>query len=262
MINIHRVYAMIYRYFIYLRTNYDRLTDLFYWPAMDLLIWGLTGLYLAKLNNNSNQYLFIILSGLVFWIVIWRSQYEITTNLLSEMWDRNIVNIFASPLKVSEWIIAVMIFGTLKMIISVAFSATLSFIFYKFNVFLLGWNLFPIVVSLLLTGWAGGFLVAGFIIRFGMKIQTLAWAGIALIAPFSAIYYPVSALPQWAQNISYFIPSTHVFEGIREILFTGILSYDKLIISFVLNIVYLVAALWFFVFMFNKSKKMGLSRLI
>lgn len=262
MINFNRVFAMMLRYTIYLFHNYDRLSDLFYWPAMDLFIWGLTGLYIARLSSNSSHYLLIILSGLVFWIIVWRSQYEISTNLLSEMWDGNIVNIFASPLKISEWTVSVMLFGFLKTLISVAFSAILSLIFYNFNIFTFGWFLIPFMISLLITGWVGGFLVAAFIIRFGMKIQTIAWAGIALIAPFSAIYYPLSILPSWAQTVSLFIPSTYVFESIRDLLFKGTLSYDKLLVSFVLNVIYLIVSLWFFVFMFNRSRKLGLGRLI
>src|SRR3990167_9469216 len=102
--NLNRIWAMVLRYFINMRHNLDRLSDMFYWPAMDLLIWGITGLYLAQLIPGSSNYLFVILSGLIFWIVIWRAQYEITTNLLLEFWDRNIVNLFTTPLTIAEWI--------------------------------------------------------------------------------------------------------------------------------------------------------------
>lgn len=260
--NINRVNAMFLRYLINMRHNYDRLTDMFYWPAMDLFIWGLTGLYLAQLSSNSSQYLFVILNGLVFWIVIWRAQYEITTNLLAELWDRNIINIFSTPLKVREWIVAFMLFGLMKTIVSLGFSAFLAFIFYKYNIFTYGFHLLPFIASLLLTGWAGGFFVAAFLIRFGMKIQTIAWAGVAFIAPLSAIYYPLSILPDWVQNVGKFIPSTHIFEGLRELLFTGNISVDKLLISFALNVIYLILSIWFFVRMFEKSRKLGLGRLI
>lgn len=260
--NFNRVNAMFLRYLINMRHNYDRLADMFYWPAMELFIWGLTGLYLAQLNSNSSQYLFVILNGLVFWIVIWRAQYEITTNLLAELWDRNIINIFSTPLKVREWIAAFMIFGLMKTIISLIFSAILAFIFYKYNIFAYGLYLIPFLASLLLTGWAGGFFVAAFLIRFGMKIQTIAWAGIVIIVPFSAIYYPLSILPDWVQIVGKFIPSTYIFEGLRELLFTGNLSIDKLLISFALNIFYLVLSIWFFVTMFRKSRNLGLGRLI
>ncbi len=260
MINFNRVFAMIYRYWLAMKHSYDRLGDMFYWPAMDLFIWGLTGLYIVKLSTNNQNIIIIVLTGLIYWLVIWRSQYEITTNLLQEMWDRNLVNIFASPLKVSEWIVAVMIFGFIKMVVTVSFSGILALILYSYPIFAYGLYTIPIILSLVLTGWTAGFIVAAFIIRFGQKIQTLAWTGVALISPFSVLYYPLNILPDWAQKVAWFIPSSHIFEGMREITFTGRISYDKLYISFGLNILYLFLALWFFNFMFNKTKKIGLDK--
>ena len=260
--NWHRVFAMVLRHFLTLKHNYDRMTDMFFWPAMDLFIWGLTGLYLAQLNPNSSHYLFIVLSGLVFWIVIWRAQYEISTNLLAEFWDRNIVNIFSSPLTIWEWMASFMIFGLFKTIVSVSFSATLAYLFYHFNVLSFGWYLIPIVISLIFTGWAGGFFVGGFLIRFGGKVQTLAWVGVSLLAPFSAVYYPLSVLPLWAQKVGLWIPSTYIFETLRQLIFTHNASWQAIGLSFLLNAIYFPLSLWFFVWMFKKSVKLGLGRLI
>lgn len=261
MINFNRVFAMILRYLFNLRHSYDRLTDMFYWPAIDLVIWGLMGLYFVRQVNNSSA-MSIVLTGLIFWIVTWRAQYEININLLAELWDKNIVNIFASPLTLKEWLVSFLLMGFAKMLISLAFSAILAFLLYHFMIFSYGLWIIPFVLNLLLTGWAIGFFIAGFLIYFGEKIQTIAWSGIYLIAPFSALYYSLSILPPWAQKVAMFVPTSYIFEGMREIIFTGSLSYDKLIISFVLNIVYLVLSIWFFVFMFNQSKKLGLGRLI
>ncbi|MBI4079318.1 MAG: ABC transporter permease [Candidatus Levybacteria bacterium] len=235
---------------------------MFYWPAMDLFIWGLTGLYLATLSNNSKELIFVILNGLVFWIIIWRAQYEINVNILSEMWDKNLVNVVASPLTIWEWITSLIIVGFIKMIISLSFSAIIAFIFYQYNIFMFGLQLLPITIGLLLFGWSAGFIVAGFIVRYGIKIQTAAWTGVALIAPFSALYYPLSILPNWAQKIALVLPPSHIFEGMRDVLFKGYFPAEKLFIGFALNIPYLLLSLWFFVFMFNKSKKIGLGRLI
>lgn len=261
MINGNRIFAMVLRDLINLRHGYDRLSDMFYWPAMDLLIWGLTGLYFVKQSQNPNL-LSVMLTGLIFWIVVWRSQYEININLLQEIWDRNLVSLFASPLTLAEWIVSFLIFGLTKMVVSLAFSGVIAFLLYQYSLFLYGLWLIPFVANLLLTGWIVGFVVAGFLIRFGGRIQTFAWTGVYLIVPFSAVYYSLSTLPSWAQKIGLAIPTTYIFEGMREILFTGSLSYDKLFISFALNIVYLVLSIWFFVWMFNKSKNIGLGRLI
>ncbi|MCL5432865.1 MAG: ABC transporter permease [Patescibacteria group bacterium] len=228
---------------------------------MDLFLWGLTGLYFAGLNKNPYG-IDIILNGVVFWLIVWRAQYEISINLLSELWDKNMVNIFASPLKVGEWILSVIIFGLLKMIVSFIFVSIISFALYKYNIFLYGFYLIPIIISLLLTGWTIGFIVSGFLIRYGQKIQTIAWAGGAIIAPLSAIYFPLSVLPYWAQKAALIVPSSYIFEGMRQILFTGNISYDKLLISFLLNFIYLSFSIMFFVFMFKKSRKLGLGRLI
>jgi len=262
MINFHRVMAMVIRYTYNLKHSLDRLSDMFYWPLLDLLIWGVTGLYLAKLSTHSSNYLFIILNGLIFWIIVWRAQHEININILSEIWDKNIVNIFVTPLNIYEWILSFMIFGLLKSLISVVFSAVIAYLLYGYNILTYGPALVLFFVSLMLTGWAFGFIVAGFLIRFGERIQTLAWGGIAIIIPFSALYYPLSILPHWAQIVARFIPSSYVFEALREMLFTKQLAFDKLGISFGINILYLAAAIWFFVFMFNKTKKLGIGRLI
>lgn len=262
MINFGRVFAMVKRHYFNMIHNYDRLTDMFYWPAMDLFIWGVTGLYFARLNANNPHFIEIVLGGLVFWIVIWRAQYEININLLNEFWDRNLVNIFISPLKTEEWMLSFLIFGGLKMLVSLAFSAILAFFLYEYNVFIYGFYLIPFVFSLLITGWAAGFLVASLLIMYGQKIQTFAWMGVVLIAPFSGLYYPISSLPVWAQKVALLVPSSYIFEGMREVLVRHTISYDTFIISFALNILYLILAVYLFITMFHKSRKLGFGRLV
>lgn len=261
MINFNKVTAMLIRYAINMRHSLDRLSDMFYWPLMDLILWGLTGLYFARINNSPAT-VEIILTGIIFWLIVWRGQYEISLNLLSEIWDRNLVNIFVAPLKISEWILSLLIFGLLKMIMSLIFVALLSFILYKYNVFMYGFFIIPIAVNLLLTGFSIGFVISGILIRFGQRIQTIAWVGGALLAPFSVIYYPISILPIWAQKIALLVPSSYMFEGMREFISTGNMSFEKFLISFSLNIIYLVLSVWLFISMFKKSRRLGLGRLI
>lgn len=256
------VWGIMLRYLYDWGHNYSRLTDSFYWPAIDIFLWGLTSVYIKNASNDIPQIVFIILTGVVFWSVLWRAQYEISTNLLAEFWDKNLVNIFSSPLRISEWIAAVMALGVIKMLLTLVFAAFLSYVLYAFNVFVYGILIIPFVASLLLTGWFLGFLVAGIIIRFGQTLETLAWAGPVVIAPFAGFYYPVATLPLWAQKIAAIVPASYIFEGMREILFTGHFSPDKLMISLALNVVYLVLSILFFVYMFNQSRKLGLGRFI
>lgn len=259
--NINRVFAMSYRYLLNLKHSYDRLTDMFYWPTMDLLLWGLTSIYIAS-TNNQQSFVQIILTGVILWNVIWRVQYEITTNVMSEFWDKNFINILVSPLTIYEWMTSFVLVGFVKMIITLLFTAIVSLVLYKFNVFMYGFFLLPFICSLLFTGWAVGFFVSGFLIRYGTRVQTLAWTGIALLTPFSAPYYALSILPDWARNIAQFVPASYVFEGVREVILMQKFSLDKFITSMGLNAIYLIVGTSFFLWMFKKTKKVGFGKLI
>lgn len=257
----NRILAVILRYLFFFRKSLDRLVDAFYWPALDLLLWGITSLYFTKTISDASSFIVLIVSGIVFWIIVYRGQYEISGNLLEDLWNRNLVNMFVAPLKFSEWISAFLILGVIKATLSFSFAIFLAFILYNVRVFSYGFYILPFVLLLILTGWTMGFLIAGLILRFGTKIQAFAWTVVWVIAPFSAIYYPLSTLPDWAQKISLLVPTSYVFEGIREVIQKGTIDPNKIIVSFVLNILYLILSLFFLKKSFNKVLEKGLIRL-
>lgn len=242
---LHRIYAVLLRYLFLFRHSYDRLSDAFYWPTIDLLLWGLTSSYISQFTDNAPQFVMVVISGILFWIITWRGQYEITVNLLEDLWNKNLVNMFVAPLKFSEWITSFIILGIIKAFFSFLFAVLMAFLLYKIYMFSFGFYLIPISFMLIMSGWWVGFLVAGIILRFGSRVQTLAWVSIFILSPFSAIYYPVSILPAWAQAVSKFIPMSYIFEGAREVIYKGYLDPGKVIYSFILNCIYLFFAVWF-----------------
>ncbi|MEK7616677.1 MAG: ABC transporter permease [Patescibacteria group bacterium] len=260
MINKNIVIALIYHYSYIWRHSWDRIGDSFYWPAMNIFVWGLMSLYVKNASTEIPHIIPVILTGVVFWLVVWRAQHEISLNLLEEFWNRNLVNIFISPVRLREWITSVTIFSIVKMLLTLSFAAVLVYFLYAYNIFIYGFLLIPFTLSLMLTGWFLGFFVSGIIMRFGPTFQTLAWITPMIIVPFSSFYYPVYTLPDWAQTVAKFLPSTYIMEGMREIIFTDNFTYDKLFISFGLNFVYLALSITFFIFMFNKSKELGFGR--
>jgi len=259
--NIKRINAIIIRHLYNLKYNLDRLSDSFYWPVIDIILWGLTSQYIQTTGGKVSNIALVLLSGLVFWQVVWRGQYEITVNFLEEIWSQNLVNIFATPLTVEEWIISVLFLGVIKMFVTVSLSILLIWLLYTINILNFGFLLIPFFISLLITGWWVGLFVSGILVMLGRQIQTLAWAGVYLLAPFSAIYYPVSSLPNWAQLISRFLPTSYIFEGMRKVLTKGAIPYSNLVISYILNFVYILLGYFFFKWCFKKSREKGLARL-
>lgn len=254
-----RVFAMVLRYWFYLRHSYDRLSDMFYWPMIDLLLWGLTSQYMRmQAQDQGQQLMLMIISGLLFWIVVWRAQYEITVNFLSEIWDKNLVNIFVSPLRFNEWLLAVYVVGVTKMTISFTFASVMAYVLYKVNVLTYGWYAPVFSVILMVMGWAVGMLVASVILRFGTKAQTLAWCAVMVVSPFSAIFYPLAILPEWAQQVSRVVPASYVFENARRLITTGAVSWGELSIAFGLSILYFGLAFGLISQAFAKAKDRGL----
>ena len=151
-----------------------------------------------------------------------------------------------------------MLLGLIKAVFSLPFAAFLAFLLYKFNIFMYGFYFLIFIILLFMTGWSVGFLVSGIILRFGTRIQTLAWTMIGLLSPITAVYYPVSILPIWVQKISYLLPPTYVFEAGRSLIFNSVLDSRGLLISLVLNIFYLILSLWFLKRSFNKLLDQGL----
>src|SRR3989344_4097885 len=152
--NWNAVNGIVFRHLYNFKHSWDRLSDAFYWPAMDIFLWGFTSVYITKQSGSIPGIAVILLSGLILWQIVWRSQYEITVNLLEEMWNQNLANLFASPLRVREWLAGVFILGILKMFMSLSFAVVLAYVAYKANIFLLGFYLIPFMANLLITGWA------------------------------------------------------------------------------------------------------------
>jgi ABC-2 type transport system permease protein len=114
-----------------------------------------------------------------------------------------------------------------------------------------------LLFNLFLTGWSVGFFVIGMILRFGYKVQELAWSVVLLVQPFSCVYYPVSSLPLWARYISQLLPSSYLFEEMRNILSRHPINPNNLYMSFILNIIYLSLSIWYFSRMFEKGREYG-----
>jgi ABC-2 type transport system permease protein len=178
-----------------------------------------------------------------------------------EFWHRNLINLFSTPLKISEWISGILLLCLCKLVITVSFGALAVYVLYSLNVFSVGWAFLPFAASLLIFGWGLGFIASSAIIYWGHQVEAFAWMIGFVFAPFSAVFYPVSILPVWAQAIAWCLPTTYIFEGMRAILTTGTFSFHYFWISMALNAIFLAFALFLFTTMFKKSRAKGLARL-
>lgn len=256
---LYRIWGLTLRYLYLFRHSLDRISDAFFWPTVDIVLWGMTSSFFAThVEGRGSTLILGLLGGIILWIFPWRSQYEIAVNLLEDIWNRNLVNIFVSPVLFSEWIVTLLLLGVFKAIISFTYASILIYLLYSANILSVGLVLVPWVVLLMMFGWVFGLLVAGIIMRYGTKIQTLAWTSIYIVAPFAAVYYPVSILPTWAQNIAHFVPASYVFEAMRSAVSGAPQPLSNLILPSLLCLGYFAIACAIIYKSFNHILKRGL----
>src|SRR5574340_670262 len=106
--------ALLLRHLYPLRRDFDLLSDMLYWPLIDAVLWGVTSQWIGS-SSGSQNIIASILIGLVLWNVIWRSQSEISRNMIDEIWNNNLVNLFATPLNLKEWVFSAILLSVLKM---------------------------------------------------------------------------------------------------------------------------------------------------
>ncbi len=257
--SINRIKALCLRHLYPLRRDLDLLSDMIYWPIIDTILWGVTSQWLFE-SSGIPGLVAAILIGLILWNVIWRSQAEVSRNLIDEIWNSNLVNLFSTPLQLKEWIAGILLLSIVKTGITISLLSLLVVVLYHVNFLTLGLWLVVFIFLSTMSGWWIGFISASIVIRFGPKMQNVVWTLPGILLPFSAIYFPVDRLPESAQIISKLIPTTYVFEAMRSVLSGNYDIAHALGVSLLLNGVYLTLSIWFFVRSFAYSKTLGLGR--
>ncbi len=255
---IKSVLAFTLRQFYLYRRSVTRLLEVFYWPTVDILLWGFVTVYLQRSTSGLPQFVSFFLGALILWDILFRAQQGIAVSFLEDMWSRNLTNVFVAPVRISEYISGLILLSIIKVVIAFVVMSFLAGIIYSFNIFKMGISLLPLVINLMVMGWAIGIITMAIILRFGQQIEILAWALAFLFMPFSAVFYPVEVLPPVIQKIAKYIPSAHVFEGMRDIINYREFPFDHIIWALLLNIVYMSFAILFLALIYRSVLHRGI----
>ena len=252
-----RVWALILRYAYLLRGSWPRLLELAYWPAMQIVLWGFISTFLRGQSSMVAQAFGLLLSGVMLWDLMFRGQLGVSISFFEEMWSRNLGNLFVSPLRAGEMIVALVTMSLVRTLIGMLPATLLTWVFFGYSIYSLGWPLLLFFINLMAFGWAIGLAVSGLVLRVGLGAETFAWAAIFAIAPVSAVYYPVAVLPHWLQAIAWALPPAYVFEGMRGVMLEGVYRADLLVGALALNGVFFACGCVAFLLFFRSARKRG-----
>lgn len=245
--NISTSYAIFLRYWYLLLNTPQRLIQVFIWSTFDIILWGFVTRYLDTTGASGFNFTTVLLGSLVFWQLITRIQQGFILVFLEDSWSRNFLNLFASPMRVTDYLLGIVAASLSTSMMSIFFGSLLA-------VFVFGLQLPALAVpflaySALLSIFAItlGLLSAAIVMRFGPSAEWFAWPIPAVLQPLVGVFYPIAVLPAWAQFVAHLIPISAVFESLRSVLAGSAIVWSDLGFASILSIVYLVVAGYVFV---------------
>lgn len=263
--NFLHVWGIVYRNIVIIWRSVPKLFSLFGFITVELLLWGFITLWVQTLDasDGKSDFILLILSAFIFWSMFDLSQRSFSISFLEEVWSRNVINLFGSPVKLSELVLGLALVGVTQALLAFCYIVPVAFLLYALKVWDMGLYIIPFFMNILIFGWGLGILSIGLVVRFGPSADILAFFIPFLLLPFSAVYYPVSVFPPLLQKITFILPTRHMFEGMRIAITQGTIAHDRLLWASVLNLVYLFLGYLFLHWMLRLARTKGyLGRLV
>jgi ABC-2 type transport system permease protein len=255
--DLRRVAAIALRQFYLIRGSITRTVPLFVWVAIDIVLWGFITKYLNSVASPGFDFVPVLLGAVLLWDFFTRVMQGVTMAFFEDVWSRNFLNIFASPLTISEYLAGLVVtsittsaIGLVVMVVLAAAVFGLSFLSY-------GAALVALVLVLFLFGIALGVGACAVVLRFGPSAEWFVWPIPGLLSPFAGVFYPIATLPRWMQAIAAILPPSHVFEGLRAIVSGGHVVPARLAVATSLASVYVLGACWVFTRVYRQAVRTG-----
>src|SRR5437588_8251011 len=256
-IALHRIGAMILRYWYLLMSSWPRLAELLYWPALQVITWGFLQIYIAQNAGFFARAGGTLIGAVLLWDILFRGQLGFSISFLEEMWARNLGNLMMSPLKPIEFLLSLMIMSLIRLAIGVIPMTLLALFLFHFNVYGLGLPLIAFFCNLIFTSWSVGIFVSGLVLRNGLGAESIVWTLMFAIMPLACIYYPVTVLPTWLQYVAWALPPTYVFEGMRALLIHHEFRAHLMIDALLINLVLFIASFAIFLALLRSARRYG-----
>lgn len=258
--SISRIYAIFIRQLFLIRSNPTRLAGIFIWVILDVIQWGFITKYLGTFGAATFSFINVILGAIILWGFMSRIEQGIMMAFLEDVWSRNFINCFASPLKIREYIAGLVLTSITTAACGFLIMVLIAGLVFGYNIFKIGIFLLPYILILFIFGIAMGIFMAAVIFRLGPAAEWIGWPIPIVLSLFAGVFYPISTLPGFLQVFSKLIPASYIFESMRTILATGLFSSQlalNLLIGFALALLYLFLTYFMFARVYKYNIKNG-----
>jgi ABC-2 type transport system permease protein len=257
--SVTRIAAIIVRQYYLIRTSISRVVSLFIWVAVDIVLWGFISKYLNELVSTDFNFVTAFLGAVLLWDFFIRVMQGVATAFFEDVWTRNFMNLFTTPLEITEYICGLFISSILTSSVGLLVMLVMASRFFGLEYLSLGFVCMVSLFILFLFGIALGIVGCAIVLRFGPAAECYIWSVPALIAPFAGVFYSLSTLPLWMQYVAYALPPAYVFESVRAIISgSGSFSWFSFVIGGCLAGIYVLVACWLFIQTYKHAVRSGL----
>ena len=253
-----RVAAIVLRQFYLIRASSSRFLPLFIWVAVDIVLWGFLTRYLNTLNSATFNFVPAMLGAVLFWDFFIRIMQGVTMAFFEDVWARNFLNIFSTPISIIEYITGLMLCTVATSAIGIIVMFVLAVMVFGLSFAGFGVFVIPFLIVLFMFGIALGVAASALVLRLGPAAEWFIWPIPAIISPFVGVLYPVTILPKWMQITSRLLPPSYVFECLRDIVFGREVSWIGLVWGAGIAVLYIFLACAFFISTYKHALRTGL----
>lgn len=255
-----RIFSIILRQYFLYKSNPIRFVSMFLWPFLTILQWGFLTKYLSTLGKDTFSFITVILGTVIIYEFMTRIMNGVMTTFLEDVWSKNFLNIFSSPIKVEEYLLGLVLSSVIMGGINFFMISIISSLFFKYNILNFGFILWILLFNLFLFGVGLGFFITSVIFKLGPAAEWIGWPLPFMLSIISGVFYPISTLPKVLQNIAKIFPTTYVFETMRKIILKngnfGEIFYN-IKVSFLLSTIFLILNYLFFIKIYKQNLKSG-----
>ena len=235
-----------------------RVLPMFAWVAIDIVLWGFITRYLDSVSDRRVDFLGRLLGAVLMWDFFTRIMQGVTTAFLEDIWSRNFLNLFATPLSISEYLLGLIGTSIATSLLGLAVMLALATAVFGLSFFSLGLALIPFLLTLFLFGIALGVIASALVLRFGPASEWIVWPLPALLSPFVGVFYPLATLPHWMQLVARVLPPSYVFEAMRGMLSGAGLPLVSMLIALALASIEIALGAAIFVRVYRHVVRSGL----
>jgi ABC-2 type transport system permease protein len=226
-VKLRPIAGIVLRQLYLLRGSPVRLFGVVVWVTIDIVLWGFITRYLNSVSGSGINFVPTILGAVLLWDFCERIMQGVSTAFLEDVWSRNFLNLFSSPLSISEYISGLVVTSMMTSCVGLALMLVLATGVFHLQFFAMGLPLAAFLLLLFVFGITLGIVATAIVLRFGPASEWLLWPLPAMLSPFAAVFYPLAILPHWMQWVARALPPSYVFEGMRSLLagapFPGVL---------------------------------------